>query len=344
MTDAAAGSSHVKRLAQAVGFDLVGIAGADPPPAARQLAEWLAHGYAGEMAYLTRQAAKRSDLRHAFPWARSVVCVGMQYDTPHRYSIHAPQERAWISRYAWGIDYHEPMLAQLRQLATALHSQLGAFEWRAYVDTGPILERAYAQAAGLGAWGKNTCLLHPEQGSWFFIGALITSLDLPPDQPRHDMCGTCRACLDACPTQAFAAPYVLDARRCISYLTIELKGAIPEDLRMPMGRHVFGCDICQDVCPWNRKRRHRGGLLFEPLPGHFAPSPTDLVEWTAVGFKGRFRESPILRSRRRGFARNVAVALGNLGPHVRGELDRLCLDEDDLVREHALWARAHLRA
>jgi epoxyqueuosine reductase len=342
MTGCDARAVVVKRMALAAGFDLVGIAPAVPPLAIGHLADWLERGYAGEMAYLTRQAQLRSDLRHSFPWARTVVCVGLQYDTGHSYSIHAPRDRGWISRYAWGTDYHEPMLDQLQHLATELRSQLGDFEWRVYVDTGPVLERAYAQAAGLGAWGKNTCLLSPEHGSWFFVGTLITSLDLPADQPKEDMCGTCRACLDACPTQALVAPYVLDATRCISYLTIELKGAIPEALRPLMGRHVFGCDICQDVCPWNRRRRHVGTAAFEPRVGCFAPQIADLGGWTAQGFSRRFRDSPILRSRRRGFARNVAVALGNLGPLAREALDLLCRDTEPLVREHALWARARL--
>jgi epoxyqueuosine reductase len=344
MTALDARATTVKRLALAAGFDLVGIAPADPPPAIAHFAGWLGRGYAGEMAYLTRQAQQRSDVRRPFPWARTLVCVGLQYDTAHPYSIHAPQDRGWISRYAWGIDYHEPMLARLRQLAADLRPQLGGCEWRAYVDTGPILERAYAHAAGIGAWGKNTCLLHPQHGSWFFIGLLVTDLDLLPDGPRADMCGTCRACLDACPTQALVAPYVLDARCCISYLTIELKGAIPEALRPLMGRHVFGCDICQDVCPWNRKRRHIGPAMFEPHPGRFAPQVADLAEWTATGFSRRFSLSPVLRSRRRGFARNVAVALGNLGPGAREALERLCADEQPLVREHAQWARTRMRS
>jgi epoxyqueuosine reductase len=214
-------------------------------------------------------------------------------------------------------------------------------ESRVYVDTGPVVERAYAAAAGLGAWGKNTCLLHPEHGSWFFLGEVITDLDMQADLARPDMCGTCTACLDACPTGALPAPYVLDATRCISYLTIELKGAIPEDRRAGVGRHVFGCDICQDVCPWNRRRRQMGGEAFAAREGLVAP---DLVALAAAtldedAFRARFRGSPLKRAKRRGMLRNVAVALGNSGAAAgRPVLARLAADVDPVVREHATWA------
>jgi epoxyqueuosine reductase len=265
--DASALALRAKALAREVGFDLVGVARADSPPELAFFAEWVARGYAGEMGYLTSQVARRGDLRAAFPWARSVVAVGLQYDTPHPYSTEAPPGRGWIARYAWGDDYHDVMKAMLDRLVERLQAETGPFTARSYVDTGPIVERAFAAAAGLGAWGKNTCLLHPEHGSWFFLGEVVTDLDLPADGPRPDMCGSCTACLDACPTAAFPAPFVLDATRCISYLTIEVKGALPEDRREGLGRHVFGCDICQDVCPWNRKRRHRGPSAFEPRAG-----------------------------------------------------------------------------
>jgi epoxyqueuosine reductase len=201
------------------------------------------------MAYLTSQVARRSDLRSAFPWARSVVCGGLQYDTPHPYSTAAPPDRGWISRYAWGDDYHDVMKALLDRVVERLRAEAGPFEARTYVDTGPVAEKALAAAAGLGSWGKNGCLLHPEHGSWFFLGEIVTDLDLPADAPRADLCGSCTACLEACPTGALVAPYVLDATRCISYLTIEVKGAILEERRAGLGRHVVGCDLCQDVCP-----------------------------------------------------------------------------------------------
>ncbi len=319
--DARALAERAKALALEAGFDLAGVAAADAPRELAFFAEWIARGYAGEMAYLTSQAARRGDLRRAFPWARSVVSVGAQYDTPHPYSTEAGAEAGWIARYAWG----EP------------------FRSRVYVDTGPIVERAYAAAAGLGAWGKNTCLLHPEHGSWFFLGELVTDLDLHPDAPRPDMCGSCTACLDACPTGAFPEPYVLDATRCISYLTIELKGAIPETLRPDMGRQVFGCDICQDVCPWNRRRRHHGGAAFEPRPGQAAPDLDDLARLDEEGFRARFRGSAVKRAKRRGLLRNVAVALGNSGdPAHRPALERLAEDPDPLVQEHARWALGRL--
>ena len=210
-------------------------------------------------------------MRTAFPWARSLVCVGLQYDTPGPYSTAAAADRGWIARYAWGDDYHDVVKARLEDLRARLVAELGPMESRVYVDTGPVVERAYAAAAGLGAWGKNTCLLHPEHGSWFFLGEVITDLELEPDAPRTDMCGSCTACLEACPTGALVEPYVLDATRCISYLTIEVKGAIPEEHRADVGRHVFGCDICQDVCPWNRRRREEGAPEFAPREGLMAP-------------------------------------------------------------------------
>jgi epoxyqueuosine reductase len=336
-------AARARALALETGFDLAGVARADAPRELAVFAEWVARGYAGEMAYLTSQVARRSDLRAAFPWARSVLCVGLQYDTPHPYSTEAPPGRGWLSRYAWGDDYHDVMKAMLERLLARLHEEAGAFEARPYVDTGPIVERAYAAAAGLGAWGKNTCLLHPEHGSWFFLGELVTDLDLPPDAPRPDMCGSCTACLDACPTGALPAPYLLDATRCISYLTIEVKGAIPEDWREGIDRHVFGCDICQDVCPWNRKRKRRGPPAFEPREGLLAPDLLDLAGLDDDGFRQRFRGSAVRRAKRRGLLRNVAVALGNAGDaRARPALESLARDADPVVADHAAWALRRL--
>jgi epoxyqueuosine reductase len=341
--DPSALAARAKTLAREVGFDLAGIASAAAPPELALFAGWLERGYAGEMGYLTSQAARRSDVRAAFPWARSLVCVGLQYDTPAPYSTTAPAERGWVARYAWGDDYHDVMARLLERLDARLRAEAGDFRSRWYADTGPIVERAYAAAAGLGAWGKNTCLLDPEHGSWFFLGELVTDLDLPADAPRSDMCGSCTACLDACPTSAFPAPYVLDATRCISYLTIELKGPIPEGERASVGRQVFGCDICQDVCPWNRKRRHRGTEAFEARPGLHAPELSELAALDAAGFSRRFRGSAVKRAKRRGLLRNVAVALGNSAdPSHRPALERLARDEDPLVREHAAWALERL--
>jgi epoxyqueuosine reductase len=216
---------------------------------------------------------------------------------------------------------------------------------RVYVDTGPVVERAYAAAAGLGAWGKNTCLLHPEHGSWFFLGEVITDLEMEADAPRADMCGSCTACLEACPTGALIAPYVLDATRCISYLTIEVKGAIPESRRAGVGRHVFGCDICQDVCPWNGKRRHAAEAAFAPREGLEAPDLDTLASLDDDGFRERFRKSPVKRAKRRGLLRNVCVAIGNSGDSSRRPvLERLLADDDPLVREHARWGLDRLAA
>ncbi len=336
---------RAKSLAREKGFDLVGIARAAAPPELAFFAEWIARGYAGEMTYLTSQVGRREDLRAAFPWARSLIAVGLQYDTPYPYSTEAPSDRGWIARYAWGDDYHDVMKTMLEGLVEDLRQEAGPFTARTYVDTGPVVERAYAAAAGLGAWGKNTCLLHPEHGSWFFLGEAVTDLDLPADAPRPDLCGSCTACLEACPTGALPAPYVLDARRCISYLTIEVKGALPEERRADLGRHVFGCDICQDVCPWNRRRRQRGGPAFAPRAGLEAPDLGDLASLDDAAFRERFHRSPVKRARRRGLLRNVAVALGNSGdPSRRPILETLARDEDPLVREHALWALRRLGA
>jgi len=338
-------AARAKEIALEAGFDLAGIARADHPPDLSFFAEWAARGYGGEMAYLTSQVAKRSDLRTAFPWARSVLCVGLQYDTPHPYSTTAPPEKGWISRYAWGDDYHDVLKALLETVAARLQAEAGPFEARAYVDTGPVAEKAWAAAAGLGAWGRNGCLLHPEHGSWFFLGELVTDLELPADAPRPDLCGTCTACLEACPTGALVAPYVLDATRCISYLTIEVKGEIPEDRRAGLGRHVFGCDICQDVCPWNRRRRHHGAAAFEPRAGAVAPDLEALAGLDEAAFPERFRRSPVKRAKRRGLLRNVAVALANVGDGShRPLLERMAEDADPLVRAHADWARRRLDA
>ena len=286
--DPAALGARAQQLALEAGFDLAGVAGADAPAELRFFAEWVGRGHAGEMRYLTEQVERRANLRAAFPWARSVLCVGLQYDTPAPYSTDAPPDRGWISRYAWGDDYHDVMSAMLARLFRAA-GRSGALRVPELRRHGPVVERAFAAAAGLGAWGKNTCLLHPEHGSWFFLGELVTDLDLAASAPRTDMCGSCTACLDACPTGAFPAPFVLDATRCISYLTIELRGAIPEEQRAGVGRHVFGCDICQDVCPWNRRRRRKGGDAFAPRPLALAPELGGLAGLDPAAFARRFR-------------------------------------------------------
>ena len=272
--------------------------------------------------------------------------MGLQYDTPAPYSTEAPRDSGWISRYAWGDDYHDVMGAMLERLAARLRAEAGAFTWKAYVDTGPIVERAYAVAAGLGAWGKNTCLLHPEHGSWFFLGELVTDLDLPADTPRTDMCGTCTACLEACPTGALPAPYVLDAARCISYLTIELKGAIPEDKRARASAATSSAATSARTCvPGTAGGAARVTRPSTARPGLVSPALEELGGLGAEAFAARFRRSPVKRARRRGLLRNVAVALGNSGdPAQRGVLERLARDEDPLVREHARWGLRRLEA
>jgi epoxyqueuosine reductase len=341
--DAGGLAERVKRMAHAVGFDLAGIASAAPPAELGFFPRWVAKGYAGEMRYLTEQVERRSDVRVAFPWARSVIALGVQYDTPAPYSTEARHDRGWIARYAWGDDYHDVLRAMLDRLVARLDEDLGPLRARAYVDTGPVVERAYAAAAGLGAWGKNTCLLHPEHGSWFFLAEVITDLALVADAPRPDMCGSCTACLEACPTGALPAPYVLDATRCISYQTIELRAALPDEQRAGIGRHVFGCDICQDVCPWNRKRRHRGAAALEARPGLVAPDLAELASLDDEAFRRRFRRSAVKRAKRRGLLRNVAVAIGNAGdPARRPVLEKLAEDPDPVVREHAEWALRRL--
>ncbi|MBK5255303.1 MAG: tRNA epoxyqueuosine(34) reductase QueG [Vicinamibacteria bacterium] len=335
----------VKRRVLEAGFDDARVANSAAPPVLAHFKGWIEMGRAGIMDYLVTQADRRSDLRTAFPWARSIIVAALQYDTPHPYSTDSPQGSAWIARYAWGDDYHDVVRARLEALRQALGRDCGSFESRAYVDTGPVAEKAYAVAAGLGSYGKNTCVLNQKLGSWFFIGVLITDLDLAPDAPTTDICGSCRACLDACPTQAFPEPYVLDARRCISYLTIEVKDSIDPELRGSMGRQVFGCDICQDVCPWNRKRLVSGGEPFEPRAHNLAPSFEELASLTPDAFQARFRKNPIKRTKRRGLLRNVAVAIGNAGSREHLVLlDGLMEDEDPVVREHAAWGRDRLRA
>ncbi|OFV92698.1 MAG: tRNA epoxyqueuosine(34) reductase QueG, partial [Acidobacteria bacterium RIFCSPLOWO2_02_FULL_61_28] len=270
----------IRDAAERLGFDLCGIAPASLPAHDReQYLWWLQEGFHGEMKYMERR--ERQDLRLLLPSVRSVICAAMVYNSPHPLSIECHDagrgqdaDRGWISRYAWGDDYHLVLQERLQRLLDELQAAVGSpFEAKIYVDTGPVLERALAQAAGLGWIAKNTCLIHPKAGSWFLVGEILTSLELEPDQPVPDLCGTCTRCIDACPTGAIVKPYVLDATRCISYFTIELKGSIPEEFRPAMGRHVFGCDICQDVCPWNRKAPVTQLLAFQPRSFRSAESP-----------------------------------------------------------------------
>ncbi|MFQ5882430.1 MAG: tRNA epoxyqueuosine(34) reductase QueG [Candidatus Methylomirabilales bacterium] len=335
-------SRRVKELAREVGFDLVGISPVVPPPHGESFTEWLRRGFAGEMTYLERGEKRRLHPGNFLPWARSIVSVALNYYVPlHR--EEAPQDglRGWISRYAWGDDYHEMMENRLGQLLAKIRAEVGEpIEGRAYVDTGPVLEREFGSLAGIGWVGKNTNVIHPRRGSWFFLGELFLGLDLESDRPIRDRCGKCDLCIRACPTGALVGPYLLDGRRCISYLTIELKGGIPRDMRPLIGDHIFGCDICQDVCPYNKKARPSPEERFWPREGQHAPGLVRLMALSEEEFRRRFKGSPIRRAKRRGLLRNVAVALGNLRrEEAVPALTRALLEEGEpLVRGHAAWA------
>jgi epoxyqueuosine reductase len=348
-------SEQIKQLAAAQGFDLAGIAGVDAHQELQHFGPWIEAGRHGEMSYLAARnesgKLKREALENAAPWAQSVIVCGLNYNADAPYSTHAGTTReGWIARYAWSkTDYHDVVLRKLRELEAKIaelaeHRGEAAFRSWCYVDTGPIVERVFAKYAGIGWIGKNTCILNEQLGSWLFLGVILTSLRLQPDLPAADRCGSCTRCLDACPTHAFVAPHELDATRCISYLTIEKRGAIPEDLREQMGRHVFGCDICQDVCPWNRKAP--GGSLEElqPKPEHINPALDWLAGMDADRFREVFRRSPVERTKLGGLKRNVAVAIGNSGDEsLLKSAEKLASDEDPTVAEHGQWASRRLR-
>ena len=327
------------------GFELAGIAPATPAETAAAYHEWLRDGHAGEMHYLTRDPGRRADPRKVWPQAASILVVGLPYRASE------PLQDAWddptrgrIARYAMGDDYHDVIAEKLRNVLRRAREIGGPeVEGRAYVDTGPLLERDLAARAGLGWWGKNTCILHRDAGSYFFLGALLLNVEVAPDSATSAHCGTCRACLDACPTGAFLGPYVLDARRCISYLTIELRGPIPRELRPLVGNWIFGCDRCQEVCPWNGKAPLAVETAFAPRSGLEAPELIPLLDMTQEAFSTTFRRSAVKRARRRGFLRNVCVALGNSGdPAAVPALAGALCHEEPLVRGHAAWALGRL--
>jgi epoxyqueuosine reductase len=327
--------------AAAAGFELSGVAAASPHPDAARYQAWVAAGSAGEMGYLTDyRANRRNSPADLLPSVRSVICLAMFYNGPEPHSTEFDEPgRAWISRYAWGDDYHELLKQRLRQLVHDL-LQVQPFDYKICVDTAPLLERSYAREAGLGWIGKNTCLINQAKGSWFFLAEILTSLDLEPGQPAPDRCGTCTRCIDACPTAAIT-PDGLDARLCIAYLTIELRTTIPEPLRPMMGNHVFGCDICQDVCPWNRKAPVTRDPAFAPR--HFAPPLERLAALTEKEFRNMFRGTPVERTRYKGFLRNVCIAMGNRPrEEYRGRLQELSQSKDALIAEHATWALERL--
>jgi epoxyqueuosine reductase len=351
-------SAATKQAAQVAGFDLAGIAPVreEDFPEIEAFEEWIASGKAGEMAYMEKRTEagelKRSSAKHSAPWVKSVVVCAINYNTAHPYSVdlHDPA-KGWISRYAWGaMDYHDALMPRLREVESAikrLASEQGIeIETRCYVDTGPLLERVYAKYAGIGWIGKNTCLINQKIGSWMFLGVILTSLELRSDEPAPDRCGSCTRCIDACPTAAIVSPGKLDARRCIAYLTIEKRGRIAEEFRSGIGHHVFGCDICQDVCPWNRKAAPATPLPeFQSRPNLFHPDLQALAEMNEEQYRQAFRGSPIKRAKFAGLKRNVAIAMGNSGnPEFLPVLEEMSASPDETVAEHARWAMEKLRS
>lgn len=340
-------AEQFSELARECGFDLSGIAAAGEIPAYRFYQDWVREGMAGQMKYLTdRRAAMRESVRHLLPAARSVLCVGKVYRTPDP-GTRAGEGR--VSCYAWGRDYHEWMRARLEDLLGLLHKAWGDFDSKICVDTAPVLERAAGRSAGLGWIGRNTCLINEGTGSWFFLGEILTTVELPPGTPPPDRCGTCTRCVDACPTGALvespggsgSRSHKLDSRKCISYLTIELRGEIPAELRPAMGDHLFGCDICQDVCPWNTKSPQSDEAAFQPR--HAAVNLQESAGLTPEAFRERYRDSPVWRVKHQGFLRNVAVAMGNSGDERYVEaLRTLAACGDPVVSEHAEWALSRL--
>ena len=331
--------ASIKARARELGLDACGVTSADPARHAAFYRQWTAEGKAGEMAWLTREPDRRTDPRKVLPGARSIIVAGLNYWQPQ------PEGRGRIARYALGEDYHHVLLEKIETLAREI-TAAGAMA-KVYVDTGPVLEKPLAERAGVGWQGKSTMLIHPKLGPWLLLGEIITTLELEPDAPVADHCGSCSRCLDACPTGAITAPYQLDARRCIAYLTIELKGSIPEELRPLIGNRVYGCDECLDVCPWNRfARTTREARFLARMDQDDGRDPLHaLLEITQPEFKRRFAKSPILRVKRRGLLRNVCVVLGNIGTEDDlPALRRAEQHDEPLVREHAAWAVRQIEA
>ena len=370
-------NENISALAREAGFSLAGIAPVAPPEdkAYSELGEfpaWVDKGYAGEMEYLKRRddadRLLRASLRIPFPWARSVIVCAANYQADAARSIDpAPEGSGWIARYAWTgfeqpageepgggpgtalppSDYHTVLLRRLKRLEEAIQQRLGPFESRCYVDTGPMVERVYAKYAGIGWIGKNTCIINQEIGSWVFLGVILTSLELPAARAltvAADRCGSCTRCIDACPTGALFAPYRMDASLCIAYLTIEKRGAIAEQLRPQIGRQVFGCDICQDVCPWNRRAPASGDAELAVRPELVNPALDWLGELDQESFRRLFRLSPVSRTKLSGLLRNVAIAMGNSGLiRYLPKLHEWSENEDPVLAETAQWAIRQLR-
>jgi epoxyqueuosine reductase len=338
-------SESVKQRARALGFDLCGIAPVGAFPELSFLRDWIARGYAGTMGYLPRTADRRSDVRRVLPSARSVIMIGTVYNAGQPYSTERrDQTQGEVARYAQSVDYHDVIGRRLEVLVEWMRREHPEpFDARSYVDTGPVQERVYAQYAGLGWIGKNTCVINAEVGSWILLAEIVCSLPLDPDPPALDQCGTCTLCLEACPTDAFAGPHVLDSTRCVSYLTIEYRGSIPPMHREGLGNHIFGCDVCQEVCPWNGAPRATSDAVWSSREDLSAPRLIDLWRCDDAGLAGAIAGTPLTRAGVQGLRRNLAVALGNSGdPAALNALTDI-EHEDPLVAEHAAWARKKLR-
>ena len=328
---------QIRNQARQLGFDAVGCASAEAI-AGQRFDEWIERGYHGEMGYLARNRKKRLDPSEIVPNARSVLCLALNYRHDYELPYQSP-ECGVVSRYASGDDYHEVLKKRLQQLLSYIQQLSPGAQGRYYVDTGPVLDKHWASQSGLGWLGKHTNLLSREAGSWFFLGEILLDIELDYDQPGWDFCGSCTRCIEACPTGAIVDEYLLDSRRCISYLSIELRNEIPEEFRQPMGNLVFGCDICQDVCPWNRKAPLSSLAEFAPREINRAPDLRRLSRLTQEDFSREYSKSPIKRTKWRGLMRNVAVAMGNSGdPDMLADLRRLAQCGDELVESHAEWA------
>jgi len=334
-------TQSIKNKAKEIGFDLVAISPVGEFPENQFFKEWISRGFGGEMHYLENNADKRADIEKVLPGAKSVICCAIYYNTDNPYSTDCfDSDKGWVSRYSWGNDYHEIVGKKLLQLVEQLRILVpNGLRYKYYVDTGPVLEKVFSKYSGIGWIGKNTCLINQQAGSWLFVGEIISDIELDYDSPVPDRCGTCTRCIDACPTDAIVEPYVLDSRKCISYLTIELKGSIPVDLREGMGNNIYGCDICQDVCPWNKHAHVTDNSNFIPREGLLNPDLSTLSNLDQDGFRKLFKNSPIKRTKRRGLLRNVMIAMGNSGNkdfiHIIKEALR---DEEPVVRAAAVWA------
>ena len=335
-------SQHIQARAHKLGFELIGITPAAQSETIARYRQWIENGYAGKMGYLEKHLPLKVDVRQLLAEAKSVISLAMNYYTldPPKALAEDPA-RGQISRYAWGDDYHDVIRQRLSELVDFIKQTAETeLKTRVCVDTAPIIEREYAQKAGIGWIGKNTNLIHWRSGSWYFLAEVLINIDLESDTPPlRGSCGTCTRCIEACPTDAIIEPNLLDSRLCISYLTIELKESIPKALRPKIGNLIFGCDICQEVCPWNSKAVPTDEPAFQPRDGNLTPKLLSLIGMTQQEFSRRFKGSPIKRTKRRGFLRNVLVAIGNWGePRAVPALKDALADHEPLVRSHAAWA------